>query len=96
GQLSGSLYGQDFNGFASLYGPTSEWTINQWSSDEDCWLGVPNPEDCSGATGHWVLDPSTVPALSVPEPDPLPFLGLGALAVLAAGYRLRSGRRLIR
>lgn len=89
GQLSGSLYGRDFTGFASLFGTPGDWSVAKWSSDEDCWLGVPNPEVCSGATGHWVLDPSTVPTVSVPEPNPLPFLALGALVILTAGYRLR-------
>lgn len=86
GLLSGSLYGEDYTGSVQVGGTPGDWEVGTWVTDEGCWQDMVYPY-CSGATGRWVLDPSTIPAVAVPEPSPLPLFFLGAAIVLWAGRR---------
>ncbi|HET8552495.1 MAG TPA: PEP-CTERM sorting domain-containing protein [Gammaproteobacteria bacterium] len=86
GLLSGNLYGEDFTGRVDIGGTPGQWEVGTWVTDEGCWMDIEHPF-CSGATGRWVLDRSTIPAVPVPEPASLPLLFLGLAIVLWVGHR---------
>jgi hypothetical protein len=78
----GDIYAYD--GYDEVYlgsSASSGWTIEDFGSDSD-----PDRDSicghypCSGATGEWVIDPSTIPQ-SVPAPGALGLFGFGVLGL---------------
>jgi hypothetical protein len=66
--LTGSLSANDTNSSVRMSSSDSIWTIQDFGTD-----GYPSAcryHQCSGGTGSWVLDPSTLPIVSqAPEPE---------------------------
>jgi len=72
----------DLNHFATTLildstGPL--WTIDALSSDGEGFCS--NRQHCIGGTGLWVLDLSSLPPVSVPEPGTLTLFALGMLGL---------------
>lgn len=74
--LQGSLYANDLSTHVRMSSANSLWTISSLRSDS---LGACFLSECSGGTGIWVLDRSTLP---VSEPGTLALLGLGLVGGL--------------
>lgn len=74
--LQGRLYANDLSTHVRMSSAGSLWTINSLRSDSPgaCFLS-----ECSGGTGVWVLDRSTLP---VSEPSTMTLLGLGLVGLV--------------
>lgn len=96
GYLSGSFYSHGASLRFGAHGTARSWTIGDVNSDyftvpdTYCWSG--HDTLCSGGTGYWKLDASTVP---VPAPNMLGLLALLTVLALVARQLLDpgSGRR---
>lgn len=96
GYLSGSFYSHGVSLRFGAHGTARSWTIGDVNSDyftvpdTYCWSG--HDTLCSGGTGYWKLDASTVP---VPAPNMLGLLALLTVLALVARQLLDpgSGRR---
>lgn len=91
GGLAGGIY--MYTIAANLYIDADDsgiWTASGYSSDypttEEC-FDIRN--DCSGATGRWVLDEDSIRGIGVPEPGSMLLLALGCVATFTT-WRLKK------
>lgn len=91
--MTGGIYAMDFQTQLQMgSGESPLWTIGQFRSEDGCFFGENDEQSCSGATGEWVLDPDSLPVVSIPEPGVAGLFGLGllGLAVSLRRHRKRS------
>jgi PEP-CTERM motif len=81
--LTGDLYFGLMTSTLRMHSSGPLWSIDVLASDRsnDRPGGCNGPPRCVGGTGLWVLDLSSLPPVSVPEPGTLGLFGLGVLGV---------------
>ena len=91
GYLGGDLFEFDVSDNFRAVGAGTSWSVNDINSDvflDECNGSSDVP--CSGGTGYWQLDRSTLPA-SVPAPSVWSLFGIGVVGIFGVFARRRSG-----